>query len=268
MSDESDLSDAQHEGTNPMSEENQFVGEIIEASTSEFTAESYTLHAPPRFGSFVKIPMDLGFAPEGEERTSNIEPADDDPFAFRSAAGSFGAQFDTAMGNGASGTPNTQQLTPNTLPPAIYAVVYSATTTSTETGKQPRAYWKDEDELAREQPQLAEWLLMTKFQAAIVGYAQGDSIRQYLPPLPPKIHTHVFECTADEIARLTDRMDFLRTLVGFRNAPCDEMVAACIRESFTARGGDMEFIVRAGKELASLLRDDYERLHAIVRRIR
>lgn len=261
MSDESDPSDEEREGTNPMSEENQFVGEIIEASTSEFTAESYTLHAPPRFGSFVKIPMDLG----PDEIAPVLEPVpagdDDDPFAFRSAAGSFSSDFDAAM----SGQDVPQR---SVLVPAIYAVVYSATTTSTETGKQPRAYWKDEDELAREQPQLAEWLLMTKFQAAIIGYAQGNSIRQYLPPLPPKIHTHVFECTAEEIARLTNRMDFLRTLVGFRNAPCDEMVAACIRESCTARGGDMEFIVRAGKELANLLRDDYERLHAIVRRIR
>jgi hypothetical protein len=211
-----------------MAIEHEFIGEVIEASTSEFTAESYTLHAPPRFGSFVKIPLD-----GAEEPAADL----DDPFA----------------------SPN--------LHPAIYAVVYSATTTSTEGGKQPRAYWKDEDELAREQPQLAEWLLMTKFQAAIVGYAQGNSIRQYLPPVPPKIHTQVFECSADEIACLTNRMDFLRTLVGFRNAPSDEMVAACIRECFAARGGDSEFLISAGKELANLLKDDYERLHAIVRRI-
>ncbi len=244
-----------------MADENQFVGEIIEASTSEFTAESYTLHAPPRFGSFVKIPMDMGSPEVGEERTSNVEPLDEgDPFAFRAAEGSFSADFDAVMGG-----ERIDRSTP--IQPAIYAVVYSATTTSTETGKQPRAYWKDEDELAREQPQLAEWLLMTKFQAAIIGYAQGNSIRQYLPPLPPKIHTHVFECTPEEIVRLTNRMDFLRTLVGFRNAPSDEMVAACIREACFARGGDREFTVSAGKELANLLREDYERLHAIVRRI-
>ncbi len=211
-----------------MANEQEFIGEIIEASTSEFTAESFMLHAPPRFGSFVKIPLDTTEGPVADL---------DDPFA------------------------------PPAVHPAIFAVVYSATTTSTETGKQPRAYWKDEDELAREQPQLAEWLLMTKFQAAIVGYAQNGSIHQYLPPMPPKIHTQVFECSADEIALLTHRMDFLRTLVGFRNAPSDEMVAACIRESFAARGGDSEFLVNAGKELANLLKDDYERLHAIVRRI-
>lgn len=258
-----------------MNNEQQFIGEIIEASTSEFTAESYTLHAPPRFGSFVKIPMDLG--PEELEDGRGSVPVsipgsdaaspsqstegEGDPFAFRSAAGSFSADYDAAMGTG--GSPKS-----DALGPAIFAVVYNASTTSTESGKQPRAYWKAEDELAREQPQLAEWLLMTKFQAAIIGYAQGNIIRQYLPPLPPKIHTHAFDCSAEEIARITDRLDFLRTLVGFRNAPCDEMVAACIREASIARGGDMRFVVNAGKELASLLRDDYERLHAIVRRIR
>lgn len=226
-----------------MANEQEFIGEIIEASTSDFTAESYTLYAPPRFGSFVKIPTEERTS-NIEHRTSNIEPQDEDPFA-----------------------PTTQHPTPNTLSPAIYAVVYSATTTSTESGKQARAYWKDEDELAREQPQLAEWLLMTKFQAAIVGYAENGSIRQYLPPHPPKIHTQVFPCSAEEIALLTNRMDFLRTLVSFHNAPSDEVVAACIRESSAARGGDAEFLISAGKELANLLKDDYERLHAIVRRI-
>lgn len=177
-----------------------------------------------------------------ESPASIAEMAVDDPFAFARAQHA-------------------------TLSPAIFAVVYSASTTSTETGKQARAYWKGEDELAREQPQLAEWLLMTKFQAAIIGYADGNSIRQYLPPVPPKIHTQVFECSSEEIACLTDRMDFLRTLVSFHNAPSDEVVAACIRESSAARRGDSEFLIAAGKELANLLRDDYERLHAIVRRI-
>lgn len=238
----------------------KFIGEIIEASTSEFTAESYTLHAPPRFGSFVKIPLN----PEEDEivpvAQDVLDAHADDPFAFSSAADSFSTKDDAAMGTSANSEPMTIQ-------PAIFAVVYSAATTSAETGKQPRAYWKAEDELVREQPQLAEWLLMTKFQAAIVGYAHGSSIRQYLPALPPRIHTQVFECRAEEIARLTDRMDFLRTLVAFHNAPCDEMVAACIREALAARDGDPDFIVNAGKELASLLRDDYERLHAIVRRV-
>ena len=244
-----------------MTDEHEFIGEIIEASTSEFTAESYTLHAPPRFGSFVKILMDArmdDMTPVVQE-TPASDP--DDPFAFRAAEGSFSADYDAVMAGGDIDTSTTLQ-------PAIFAVVYSATTTSTETGKQPRAYWKAEDELAREQPQLAEWLLMTKFQAVIVGYAHGNSIRQYLPSLPPRIHTQVFECNAEEIARFTDRTDFLRTLVGFHNAPCDEMVAACIREALAARNGDRDFIVNAGKELASLLRDDYERLRAIVRRIR
>lgn len=210
--------------------EPQFIGEIIEASTSEFTAESFTLHSPPRFGSFVKIPL---------EGTAEMPAGSDDPFSD---------------GGGA-------------VSPAIFAVVYSATTTSTEPGKQPRAYWKAEDELAKEQPQLAEWLLMTKFQCAIVGFALDGSIRRYLPPMPPRIHTQVFSCEPNEIAGLTDRMDFLRTLVSFRNAPSDEMVAACIREAYTERGEDAEFLVDAGKELANLLKDDYERLHAIVRRI-
>ncbi len=246
-----------------MSDE-QYIGEVIEASTSEFTAESCTLHEPPRFGSFVRIPLS---GPDGPEEADpqplpQTEPQgrSEDPFDFRTAGGSFSQDFDAVMGGGTIGRLPSLQ-------PAIYAVVCSATTTSTETGKQPRAYWKDEEELAREQPQLAEWLLMTKFQAAIIGYSEYGQVRQYLPPVPPKIHTRVYQCTEEEVSIITLRMDFLRTLINFRNTPCDEMVAACIREAGRMHRGNSELLVSAGKELANLLKDDYERLHAIVRRI-
>jgi hypothetical protein len=37
------------------------VGEVIEASTSVFTAEAYELHGSPAFGSLVKTPQEDGF---------------------------------------------------------------------------------------------------------------------------------------------------------------------------------------------------------------
>ena len=242
---------------NNMASEQEYIGEIIEASTSEFVAESCKLHSPPRFGSFVKTP----FTHEsGDEAPGTITTDEDDPFSFKSDGGSFSAEYEAAM----SGKPIERV---SGLRPAIYGVVHSASTVSTESGRRPRAYWKDEEQLTREQPELGGWLLLTDFRAIIVGYGHNGSIRQYLPPQPPKMHTFVYPCTSEEIRLLTSRMDFLRTLADFHNAPADEVVAACVREAAAAYEDDIEFLVRTGKELANLLKDDYDRLRAIMRRV-
>ncbi|MHB0912017.1 MAG: hypothetical protein ACYC2Y_01050 [Armatimonadota bacterium] len=205
------------------------IGEIIEASTTEFAAESRELHSPPAFGSFVRVDLP-GDAPT---------PPEEDPFEARRAA---------AIGRGE----------------AIYAVVHHAATSPVDTSRRPRAYWKDEEQLAAEQPELAEWLLVTEFRAIIIGYSASGSIMQFLPPRPPRIHCQVHPCSADEVRRITERMDFLRTLSGAKSA--DEVIAACIREGHRAHGG-MEFLVAAGKELASIMKDDYDRLQSIMRRV-
>ena len=53
----------------------------------------------------------------------------------------------------------------------------------------------------------------------------------------------------------------------FRNAPTEEVVAACIRQAAGCYEPKEPFLVAAGKELASLLKDDYDRLQAIMRRV-
>lgn len=246
-----------------MADEPDIIGEVIEASTTEFAAESRQLHSPSPFGSFVKVLW------HGEENLPQApvigsESAADegDPFmdSFRQKEGSFGPEYRSALdGESAEPVPD--------LSPAIYAVVHQATTTSVDTGRRLRAYWKDEEQLKQEQPELSEWLLVTNFRAIIVGYSANGLIRQFLPPQPPNLLTPVHPCTPDEIHLITRRLDFLRTLTNFQNAPTEEVVAACIREASNARGGNPEFLVAAGKELANLLRDDYDRLQAIMRRV-
>lgn len=239
------------------------VGEVIEASTTEFVAESRELHAPPPFGSFVKVPWN------GEENLQGLSAiqlqpsaSEEDPFdSFRQSAGSFGSSYrDVVEGQ------EPDETHPG-LAPAIYAVVHQATTGPADSGRRLRAYWKDEEQLNEEQPELSEWLLVTNFSAIVIGYSANGKVRQFVPPQPPKLHLPVNPCTADEIRLITRRMDFLRTLSNFTTAPSEEVVAACIREANAARGGDFEFLVAAGKELANLFKDDYDRLQAIMRRV-
>ena len=249
-----------------MAVELNLIGEVIEASTTEFTAESRELHAPPPFGSFVKVCLN-GHDTPTEPKAVPVSAAsliDDDPFegdGFRRMAGSFNTQYSRSF-EGAE-EPDAKPV----LSAATYAVVYQAATTTTDTGRRTRAYWKDEQQLNDEQPELSEWLLLTEFRAIIIGHSTGGIIRQFLPPLPPKIHAFVEPCTDAEVRMLTTRLDFLRTLANFRNAPVEEVVAACIREANRARGDNFDFLVSAGKELAGLLKDDYDRLQAIMRRV-
>lgn len=239
-----------------MADEMQVIGEVIESSTTEFVAESKELHSPPPFGSFVKVGL-IG----GDAVGAMPVQEDEDPFdTFRQAAGSFNTGFHSSV-RGESEDIVVPQFA------ATYAIIYQATTTPVDTGRKLRAYWKDEQQLQQEQPELSEWMLVTNFRGVIIAHCTNGTVCQFLPPQPPKLLTPVRPCTGDEIRAITQRMDFLRTLANFRNTPTEEVVAACIREAYIARDNEYDFLVRAGKELAGLLKDDYDRLQAIMRRV-
>ena len=113
-------------------------------------------------------------------------------------------------------------------------------------------------------------MLQTEFSALTVGFNEDGQIVQYLPPQPPPVHYSVYACDADELARFTASTDFFRTLLFAYQIPSDELLSALIRAAARARPADAsrDYLVRAGREVASLLKDDYDRLNAILRRIR
>jgi hypothetical protein len=49
--------------------------------------------------------------------------------------------------------------------------------------------------------------------------------------------------------------------------PGDELLAAAIRAAASIRSDGQTYLVQSGRELASLLKDDYDRLNALIRRI-
>ena len=151
------------------------------------------------------------------------------------------------------------------IPPgAALAVVAEVRAASFDAHRRPQAYGLDADELYRQQPQLRE-LLVTEFDACLIGHNPGDGWRQLLPPRPPRLHGFVFPAPPAAVAVVTAAGDWLRTLSTAELS--DDALAAAIRDSATAHPGDGRYLIRTGQALARLLGDDYDRLQALLRRI-
>jgi hypothetical protein len=189
-----------------------WVAEVIESSTTEFTAECRELNGSPPFGALVRV---------------------------------------------------------CSSPWWIYGVVHHISTQSIEPYRRPMAFGKTEEELRQEQPQIYA-LLRTHFKALVVGYAseeQPNLIVQAIPPVPARLHTFVYACTTEEVAGFSEDLAFLRIVVNATRGLSDELLVAVCRHILLACDYRRDQLVRVGKELCRLLRDDYLRLTHLLRRI-
>jgi len=190
------------------------VGEIIEASTTEFVAQCYELYQSPPLGSLVKT---------------------------------------------------------TDLPVELYGIVYYATTASLEPGRRPIARGKDEateEAIYQTSPQLLK-LLRTEFSALVVGYRDNEKLYHYLPPRPARIHSFVYLCSTDEVAKFGQSFNFLNILVNAHlPVSVEELTSASLRQMSEGYENPHAFLVAAGKELALLLGSDFNRLKAILGRIK
>ncbi len=148
----------------------------------------------------------------------------------------------------------------------IFGLVFNVVTRSIEPNRRPSAYGMTEEELRYEQPQVFE-LLRTEFHAFTVGYGDESKVKQILPPNPPSIHSFVYPCSDEDIRDFTSNYDFLRTLVSNSRTPPDELIIAAVRNALRSRGENGGYVVQVGKELSKLIKDDYDRLGSIMRRI-
>jgi hypothetical protein len=155
----------------------------------------------------------------------------------------------------------------------VYAVVSYATTMPIDSIHRAVALGLSLQDLREEQPQIFA-MLKTEFRAAIVGFtppspnpAEIPRVYQYLPPRPPQIHQAVYRCEAEAIIKFTEELDFLRTLLSVNGAPVESLTAAAIRDVYQLRKADREWLVKAGRMLSVLLKDDYDRLRFILSQI-
>ncbi|MCS7192266.1 MAG: hypothetical protein NZ937_04690 [Armatimonadetes bacterium] len=189
-----------------------WVAEVIESSTTEFTAECKELNSSPPFGALVKA---------------------------------------------------------YSAPWFIYGVVHHISTQSIEPYRRPMAFGKTEQELKQEQPQIYA-LLRTNFKALVVGYAseeRPEEIVQAIPPVPTRLHTFVYECAPEEVRQFANDLHFLRTIINATRSLGDELLVAVCRHMLSAHEGRREYLIKLGKELCRLIRDDYHRLTHLLRRL-
>jgi hypothetical protein len=175
----------------------------------------------------------------------------------------------------------------------IYGVVYYATTSPLDSVHRARALGLSLDELREQQPQIFA-MLKTEFRVAIVGFVPmearsagrrsnqngarngaqngtgmvlSDRTYQHLPPRPPQVHQAVYRCDAHEVVSFTEELDWLRTLLQVSGVPTESLAAAAIREVYSLRDLDRDWLVRAGRMVSVLLKDDYDRLRMILAQI-
>ena len=154
------------------------------------------------------------------------------------------------------------------LPP-IYAIVSGVSTGPLDPSRPVLARGEaaaSEEEVFRENPQLGH-LLTSRFETLIVGHRDEEENRQFLPPLPPRIHSFVYSCCQAEVVRFTARLDLLRLLLYSAIPAVDEVLAAFLRQAAACQPDRLEFLLRAGKALAIDLAGDLPRLQAILRRV-
>jgi hypothetical protein len=153
----------------------------------------------------------------------------------------------------------------------IYAIVHNATTASIEPGRRPIARGRHEasqEDVYKASPQL-EKLLRSEFGALVAGHKAGDNIYHYLPPGPARIHSFVYLCDDAEVKQFSQSFGFINILLNAATTtPREELIAACLRRMSRVQADSHEFLVNAGKHLATLLGGDYNRLKAVLERIR
>ncbi|MBI2853630.1 MAG: hypothetical protein HYX87_01745 [Chloroflexi bacterium] len=189
------------------------LGEVIEANTAYFVAQSYELHNPPVLGSLVHV---------GDSEVD------------------------------------------------VVGVVCFAHTHSLDEGRRAiaRGNGGEGEDVFRSHPELSK-LLCTDFKALAVGHKKGSQVFTFLSPRPARVHGYVYLCSADEVRELSQSLAFLRMLLSDRSVACmDEVVSACLRHCAAAQEDADSFLIRAGRELATLMPKDFNRVAEMLKKAR
>jgi hypothetical protein len=163
----------------------------------------------------------------------------------------------------------------------IYGTVAHVQTAGIDPGSRAimRGHGDVRDErIYQENPDLP-LVLRTTFRALVVGLSEAHAsdvssylgarphLYQFLPPRPPRLHYSVFISAPETVRTFVGAgLDYLGAMLNATDVPADELLAANLRYTAAQVPDSGEFLQLAGRELAQLLRSDYARLTAILRR--
>ena len=153
--------------------------------------------------------------------------------------------------------------------PPVYGLVFRVTTEPLDSSRPVLARGESEsteEDVFRNNPQLSR-LFTTRFEALIIGYESGEEYKQFLPPLPPPVHSFAYACSSQEVAAFTARLDFLSLVLNCGLPVADEVTGACLRGAVSAHRDGPAFLAKAGKTLAIHLSGDVSRLSSILRKV-
>lgn len=154
------------------------------------------------------------------------------------------------------------------VPPnyTVYGVVAFASTTAIDTVHRAVALGMSLAELQQQQPQIFA-MFRSELRVVILGYGNGDRLYQHLPPQPPQIHQSVHLCAPQEVIQFTEEVHFWRNLIQITGVPVDELLSAILRNVYQLRQCDRPWLVQASRHLGVLLKDDYDRLRAVLAQV-
>ena len=149
----------------------------------------------------------------------------------------------------------------------LYGVVCYGETGALDPGRRAVRRSSDDvydEQIYRESPQL-EHTLHTEFESLSVGVVEGGVVSQYLPSQPPHLHFSVHACRREETMLFTENLYYLRLLAGASGrVPAEQLLAANVRQVYEERGKDEEWLKRAAREIANLLKQDHDRLMTVL----
>jgi hypothetical protein len=149
----------------------------------------------------------------------------------------------------------------------IYGVVSHGTTAGLDPGRRAvrRSTEQVYDEAIYDEHPELKHTLRTEFSVLLVGCVEDGAIRQHLPAQPPPLHYLVHECEEDEVRAFSEALYYLRLLLAAPGeVPSEQLLAAHVRQAYRQRGQDKEWLERAAREIAALLKHEYERLMTVL----
>ncbi|AFY62209.1 hypothetical protein [Synechococcus sp. PCC 6312] len=149
---------------------------------------------------------------------------------------------------------------------AVYAIVCYAAAAPMDSIHRAQALGLSLQQLRLEQPQIFA-MIKAEFRTAIMGFQGNGQTYQHLPPQPPQIHQAVYPCTSLELSPFAQNPLFLRTILHFGGGPVDAVIAATLRQMYQQQNYDQAWLIQAGRNLNTLLKEDYDRLRGILEQI-